>query len=361
MSMLLGVLISCDENSQRADSNTNVEHDTEIETSLNTDSGISSDLNTDNDTNINVELCEKYGNKVYFAFEEKETDYYVNVNEKKTNVELPDGEILESDQEQKELPIEFPHGEKSYFKIIQTYEELLTYISNPNIDASAFENNYIICIKELHYGNNGWDEEYKLAGYYNFELKNGKYEISKDFYYSATWKEHLDTCEPYKTINYFTISKSEVDFDGSIFEIVVNENQVNGYNGMGSVEIGNLYPPATNTHGYVKGDRDISNPTAWVVKKGSSLEERLGLEYNDRYLELEYRVILYLPNEPSCDFIITEKQIKNGNLYLTVEEYSQYENEYLDENDVKFYDLYIQDTSELADNFDVYVLVKTIK
>ena len=35
--------------------------------------------------------------------------------------------------------------------------------------------------------------------------------------------------------------------------------------------------------------------------------------------------------------------------------------EYLNENDVKFYDLYIQDTSELVDNFDVYVLVKTIK
>ena len=53
--------------------------------------------------------------------------------------------------------------------------------------------------------------------------------------------------------------------------------------------------------------------------------------------------------------------IKNGNLYLTVEEYMQYTNEYLNENDVKFYDLYIQDTSELVDNFDVYVLVKTIK
>ena len=59
--------------------------------------------------------------------------------------------------------------------------------------------------------------------------------------------------------------------------------------------------------------------------------------------------------------MITEKEIKNGNLYVTVEEYSQYTNEYLIENDVKFYDLYIQDTSELVDNFDVYILVKTIK
>ena len=71
--------------------------------------------------------------------------------------------------------------------------------------------------------------------------------------------------------------------------------------------------------------------------------------------------MLYLPNEPKYDFIITEKEIKNGNLYLTVEQYSQYTNDYLSINDVKFYDLYIQDTSELAENFDVYILVKTVK
>ena len=341
----------------------NTDTDTKTDTSSNTNTDSSTDDKLSDTSNDNITEpipYEKHGNKVYFAFEEKETDYYVNITEKKESLELPDGETLEGDQEQKELPIEFPRDEKSYFKIIQTYEELLTYISNPNIDPSMFENNYIICIKELHYGNSGWDEEYKLAGYYNFELKNGKYEISKDFYYSVAWKERLDVCEPYKTVNYFTIPKSEVDFDDGIFEIVVNENQINGYNGMGSVVIGDLDPPATNTHGYVKGDRDILNPTAWVVKKDSSLEERLGLEYNDRYLELEYRVILYLPNEPSCDFIIREKEIKNGNLYLTVEEYSQYENEYLNKHDVKFYDLYIPDTTELSESFDVYILVKTI-
>lgn len=360
ISIIALMLVSC---VATVNTDTDTGTSTETDTSSNTNTDSSTE-DTSSDTNDNITgpiPYEKYGNKVYFAFEEKETDYYVNVNEKKTNVELPDGEILESDQEQNQLPIEFPDGEKSYFKIIQTYEELLTYISNPNIDPSMFENNYIICIKELHYGNSGWDEEYKLAGYYDFELKNGKYEISKDFYYSVAWKERLDVCEPYKTVNYFTIPKSEVDFDDGIFEIVVNENQINGYNGMGSVVIGDLDPPATNTHGYVKGDRDILNPTAWVVKKDSSLEERLGLEYNDRYLELEYRVILYLPNEPSYDFIIREKEIKNGNLYLTIEEYSQYENEYLNENDIYFYDLYIPNTTELSENFDVYILVKTVK
>ena len=68
-----------------------------------------------------------------------------------------------------------------------------------------------------------------------------------------------------------------------------------------------------------------------------------------------------MPEEPKYDFIITEKTIKNGNLYLTVEEYMQYTNEYLNENDVKFYDLYIQDTSGLVDGFNIYVLIKTIK
>ena len=103
------------------------------------------------------------------------------------------------------------------------------------------------------------------------------------------------------------------------------------------------------------------DPTSWVIEKGSELEKSYGFEYYNKYSEMNFKVILYLPNEPKCDFIITEKEIKNGNLYLTIEEYTQYTNEYLNQNDVKFYDLYIQDTSELVDNFDVYLLIKTIK
>jgi len=177
----------------------------------------------------------------------------------------------------------------------------------------------------------------------------------------------MDIAVDMTMVNYLIITKTENDFVEGIYEIEVNKNQINGDNGLWTDSFlggnKNPLPPSTNTHAYLTHNENAAlpnEPTAWVVEKGSELGKQLGLEASS-YSKQDYRLILYLPIEPKYDFIITEKVIENGNLYLTVEEYPQYTNWYLNKNDVKFYDLYIKDSRELSENFDVYILVRTDK
>lgn len=343
-------------------------------TDTNSNAGTSSSIDASNDTDIEtvkpLEPYEKYGNKVYFALEEKKTNYYVTVTNKNESEEsdISSDEKLEENYEKNIIaPAEIPKDGKNYFKFIETYEELTTYISSPNVDSSVLENNYIICIKENFYLSSGWEKYFKHLGYSDFKFTDNEYEISRNCYFSVEYgREHIDILEPITMVNYLIIPKTEIDFVEGVQKISVKHNQINGDNGLWTDEFlggnKNPMPPSTDTHNALTHNEKAVLPnvaTAWVIEKESELERQLGLEPND-YFELDYRVIIYLPIEPKYDFIITEKVIKNGNLYLTVEEYSQYTNEYLNKNDVKFYDLYIQDTSELAENFDVYLLIKSI-
>ena len=345
-----------------------VEISNDSKTDINSNADISGSSDASNGTDIDIieplAPYEKYGHKVYLALEGKKTNYYVNVTEireKQEDDKLLDEEI---NYDKKFASMEFPKDEKSYVMFIQTYEELLNYIASPNVDETIFEKNYVICIKEFFWAGDAWKENFNSLGYYDFGFKNGKYEISVDRYYSVEGIDFTLELITGTRFIFLAVPKADLDLAEGLYELVVNEYPINNkHNGISGQQMGEPTPPATNTHWYVENNSKVSlpeNPTAWVVQKNSNLEKQLGLDRSGCG-ELEYRVILYLPIEPKYDFIITEKVIKNGNLYLTVEEYTQYTNEYLNKNDVKFYDLYIQDTSDIADNFDVYILVKTVK
>ena len=366
--VIILALLSCDSNDSTGISSTD-------NTNMSSNTGVSSNIDTSiNDSDMDgmnsVIICEKYGNHVYFAFEEKKTNYYASISniKEKDDFNTSSGEKLEGDYEKIIIaPPEFPEDEKSCFKFIETYDELTTYISSPNVDASVLENNYIICIKENFYLSGGWKKYFKHLGYSDFKFTDNEYEISRSCYFSVeNGGVHLDILEPVTMVNYLIIPKTEIVFVEGVHKIVVNNNQINGDNGLWTDDFlggnENPLPPSTDTHIALTHNEKAVLPNeaaAWVVEKESELERQLGLDSNG-YSKGDYRVILYLPNEPKCDFIITEKEIKNGNLYLTVEEYSQYTNEYLSKNDVKFYDIYLQDTSALKEGFDVYILVNEI-
>ena len=357
--MISGMLASCNTNiSTGTNSNINNEVDERSDTGSNGDSDTSNDSNTD--TNIIVGLYEKYGNKVYFANEGKDI-YYPEIRE------------YEKVSNCFDIPKDANGLKKvgAYLKFIKSYEDLLTYIIPVEFDSSIFDLNYVVCVKQFFY-----DDAHKkrLIGYYDLACSDGKYIISLDYYKSVDQVPHAQTADPYELTTYITVPKNSVVFTEYLQQITVNgrndiEDEIyvdnDGY--MDFVEDdGKQIAITTNPPSLFYITHNVSivlpeNPTAWIVEKGSMLEKSYSLEYYNKYNEINFRAILYLPNEPKYDFIITEKVIKNGNLYLTVENYTQYTNEYLNKNDVKFYDLYIQDTSELAENFDVYILVKTVK
>ena len=289
-------------------------------------------------------LSEKSGNQVYFAFEEKK-DYYTEI---KNYVEITDC-------------FEMPRDENGnikegvYFKVIPTYEELLTYIEAPDLDSSVFNSSYVVCVKQY------FDIDKTIVGYYNFKQHgNDMYDISLDYFESVGQgiKEYDVGVDIFT--NYILIPKHVIEYTDQVKQISVNGKdyiEVEIFiDEDGQPNIKEEYIK----HRYISYNTNATlpkNPASWVIKEDSELEKSFGLEYYDKYSETEYRVVLYLPNEPECDFIITNEEIKNGNLYLTVEAYTQYTNEYLNKNDVKFYDLNIADSSELNENYDVYITV----
>ena len=335
--LLCIALAACDASEEQPDATTN----------CNTSSSTASDTSDNFDNCTEVYFYEKYGNSVYFAHEEKDT-YYSEIREyeKVSNCfDIP-----------KDADGFYKVG--AYLKFINSYEDLLAYITPLEFDPGIFDSSYVVCVKQFFYDD---AHEKRLIGYYDLACSDGKYSISLDYYKSEEQCPHEQEAIPYEFTTYIVVPKNSVTYTEQLQQITVNgrndiENEIYADDDGGIISVA-----GKSSHGYIAHNSSIElpkNSTAWVVEKGSELEKQLGLSSNSYS---DFRVVLYLPSEPKYDFIITEKEIKNGSLYLTVEEYTQYTNEYLNRNDVKFYDLYISDTIELVDNFDVYILIKTVE
>lgn len=350
MLVIIGMFASCNVSEEHTNANTN--------DNTSTDATNDTDISVDNST----ELYEKHGNKVYIECVEKDL-YYPEIRE------------YEEVSNCFDIPLNENGTKKvgAYLRFIATYEDLLTYIIPAELDSSIFDSNYIVCVKQFFYDDG---HEKRLIGYYELNFSDDKYNICLDYYKSVDQAPHDQVAISYEYTSFIIVPKNSVEYTEQLRQVTVNgrndiEDEIYVDNSDGLIQDpvendGEQINVSVNktSHYYITYNASATlpeDPTSWVIEKGSELAKSYGFEYYNKYSEMNFKVILYLPNEPKCDFIITEKEIKNGNLYLTIEEYTQYTNEYLNQNDVKFYDLYIQDTSELVDNFDVYLLIKTIK
>ena len=197
----------------------------------------------------------------------------------------------------------------------------------------------------------------KNLGYYNLALENGEYSISNDVYRSDANSFHYDiSYGPVTRFELVIIPKDVISYVDGVQKIAINKNEITrtSYWSMGNGE-------------NVEFPQDVSS---WVLKPELGLYEKYGLNigdapFADLYMNYLYelqneRLIFYLPNEPTCDCIVSKAEIKNGDLYLTVEAYTNEVNTYLRDNEVYFYDLIIEDTSLLSDNYNVYITVNKV-
>ncbi|MBR2444148.1 MAG: hypothetical protein IKB27_01975 [Clostridia bacterium] len=350
--VIAGMFASCNVPGENVSTGTGSSAETGTNSSTDTGSGIV----PDNEGDYN--LKEKYGNRVYFEYEEKDI-YYTEIRK------------YEEVSNCFDIPLDAIKLKKvgAYLKFIATYEDLSTYITPAEFDSSLFDLNYVVCVKQFFYDD---AHEKKLIGYYDLKYSDGKYNIGLDYYKSVEQVPHEQFAEPYEYTTYIIVPKESVEYTEQLQQITVNgKNDIEVFsyadNEDGNTVIdGDIQIEGSvnkKSHYYITHDPSAALPeksTAWVIEKGLELEKTYGLEYYDKHREIDFRVVLYLPNEPEYDFIITEKEIKNGNLYLTIEEYTQYTNEYLNKNDVKFYDLLIPNSEMLSDNFDVYILVESV-
>ena len=324
-----------------SDTNTSTSTETNSETETNTDTSSDTNTNTSTDTDVEVEQSEKQANQVYFSYEKKENNYY------------PEIRYYEEIKECFEIPKDIKKG--AYLKFIDSYEELQSYISTYDLVEDVFTNNYVVCVRQFFYG---YENEKKLIGYYDLESSNDEYSISLDHYESIEILYRSSISAPNYHTTYIIVPKTDIVYSDQIEKI-----SVNGKESLTDEE--QAFDKSVDFHWYVENSETSytlpKNPTSWVVNTDSELQRKLGLNFDYIYnLENPYRVILYLPNEPECDFLITKKEIKNGDLYLTVEKYAQHTNEYLENNDVLFYDLYIEDTSLLSENYNVFISIENV-
>ena len=362
--LLLCALASCNAESdathdgsdshQSASSSNATDKSESTEASEKTNASVNEETNTD--INGKKEPFEKNGNDIFFAVSKNPNTFYPRLCEYE--------EITEC--------FEIPKDERGYYrpgvflKIINGYDELKVCIRAKDIDKKLFEDNYVICIRQLFWGHR---EEKRFVGYYDLKKTDESYDISLDYYESVDHSIRLDVSVPNFHTDYIVVPKQTIEYTEEILEITVNgrsdlEGEYFAEEGFLESETetdGEYFNEGIKfSHSCISQSNSVplpSDPTSWVVKKGSDFTKQYGFEEYGKYSEREYILVLYLPNEPGCDFIIKNREIINGDLYVSVDLYTAYTNKYLDENDVKLYDLNVEDTRELKQNYNVYVTV----
>jgi len=232
--------------------------------------------------------------------------------------------------------VEFYNMKGCYFQIISSYEEFNKIIVSPsNIDPAVFEKNYILCISRS-----------AGIGYYDFKCEDEKYSISSDCYssYGHGIKNETDAVITSQSIDFVVVPKTEVEYVDGYQEITVNKVEKN-----------------RKPLGFVGHDGTATLPEklqAW--KTNASLIKEYGLTFDGIKGDYESSILVFSPEEPTCDFLVTKSRIENGNLYLECEKYTSKQNSYLNNHDVKFYLLNDIDIDTLSENFNVYVTVREV-
>ena len=328
-----------------SDTNTNTSTDTKTNTETSTDSNTETETDTSSDTETNtntdtstgsdVEIVEneKCSNQIYFEYVQQETIYYHEIK----------------DYEETGISIGFPEEDGAYLKFIDSYEELTKYISVSNIDETIFEDHYVLCINRRPYFASGSD----VKGYYNFLYENGKYSISTDRYFQETNPSN-------------TNESMVIEMEGPDNYVVVPRNEIAYVEEIQKITINITYDVIKDFYWFAEYDREAElpeKPVSWVVRKNSQIQQQFGLVFEEfpdsDIFPVDTNVVLYLPTEPECDFIIKKKEVKDGDLYLVVEAFiNNSQHYYLKKNDVRFYDLFMSKKSDLlSENYNVYITV----
>ncbi len=338
--MLLLVLISCkDEVDTDRDTNTDSQiidtetsdtgTDTSADTNTDTNTDTSTDTSTDTDNNGNKdELVEIKGHNVDVTLVDTKGDYYTKVN----YYEVSEPNVL---------PNKLAYNE-AYFKMFNSLDELRKY-ADTTVTESTFKDNYVVLIESVFtIGGSEWED---LIGYYDFKCENGKYSISKDYSYSTGNNHMLEMSAKYDYhLDYIVVPKSEIEFTEDVHKIEVNRIQRN-----------------KETFFYAKPSDKTplpAEPTSFIVNREKA--EQLGLKVSSYGSENGYKgevLILYMPDQIMSNLAITECEIENGNLYITIEKYDETDEDIIIEigpNDVIFYEIYC-DTSKLSENYEVFV------
>lgn len=154
------------------------------------------------------------------------------------------------------------------------------------------------------------------------------------------------------------VDKREIDYVSEIKNITINHNKLKSER-VDFLRTTDKTPLESYSYVHV-----IKN-----IEENNELEERLFL-YDSIYKNKNY-VLLYMPDLNKGDFILNEKKIVDGNLYLTIIKFPMNTNTLLTNYNTNFCkidaDAYVSgggeskvDFNDLQENFNIYITVYVV-
>lgn len=245
------------------------------------------------------------------------------------------------------IDIPFPNEYGSYLKMISSKDEFSLY-SSYEIDENIFNENYIMAIN-IH---NEWiDDALKDVGFYNLKEINKEFCIEVDYYDSNDYYSSLEIPIEFNITRLLVVNKSEIDYFSEIQNITVNATKLKNEK-IDLIGVTEETPIENYAYAYVIEDTEQNN----------EVMDKLHLNHHNwnDYL------LLYMPDLNQYDFILKEKQIVEGDLYLTIEQYFHKDNAKFNEQGTGFYHIYEYprdgseskiDFDDLKENFNIYITV----
>lgn len=237
---------------------------------------------------------------------------------------------LESTDEEKYF---FPEEIGSYFMFINSYEQMLQYFNTNEVTPQTFENNYIMVLHRHYYDT--YYGEIEIA-FRNLKHENGKYTITLNWFNEPKDMDYPDWEQEFFKYNYLIIPKDTVSYVEGIQNITVNHSKIE-----------------QKRIDWLIHDKEALIPVeniSCIVNRESIEVEEYG--FSKYYFSKENSVLLYLNNVPDSKFIVTEIEVKGGNLYLTFHEYDHIAKD----PNMCFYNISV-DTTQLNDRFTVYIRI----
>ncbi len=282
--MILSLLWSCNNPEEPRTSNTEANTNDISKDETSDTSSKNTDLNNDDSGNIQ---CEYTPNITTI---QKQSVYYKELS-------IENGEYLGND---------IPEDENSYFKIIQSYEELNSLVSNSeNVDSFVFDDNYVVA---LNFRKNFSHDSYSIAGFYNIEEADNEITISVD-YYSNSFIVGTVVVNVDKMI-YLIVPKTKIAYNEGIKAISLTEQHLGRYQG---------------EYTFDDAENSLENTTAWYFTTANQITEARQRYSLPSFIMEIPTAIIYLKEPITQDFVVNDCYIENGELYITIQLLDKYD------------------------------------
>ena len=305
--LLLALLTSCnvdntDNISSASNTQTNID---DTNASANTDTSTAPSTSTDDENNPEPPNIQNSG-----IIETIQTrKYYREITSAYTTD--TDGVVWENDQ----IFIDgvFEMKRESQYKIITSYEELQPFaLLNLNeIEASIFDNNYIVAI--LHYYIGPSVSASEPVGFYDADFDDGQ-KIVLDTAYKYQHDSTEDERDIYR-LHFIVVPKNEIDnTDEGVYSIDVNVNKLEQHS-MDAYTI----------------DTTLEETKAYYVKNENAKDGLEILEDVSKFWTSFPCIAIHLSEPIKTDYIVNGFKYENGEIFITVEIFEKTEMNYLHE------------------------------